>query len=185
MNAKNFSELHQEEQEGLVADGSESDEHIVGFNILLKVWAKVKYALLIGMGFFICSWVLLSAGYYWADSAPSMSIYEPNEDMASDRAVQAFDGVTKYGSVPGAMFFSLLNIQGEHPLATDHKGVWGRIFCMLAWMVGTLTVAIPAGLVGNALRELFEEDEALKKQQVFASDPDLKNKNDADGVLNY
>ena len=49
----------------------------------------------------------------------------------------------KYGSIAGSSFYVLLNIQGEHPLAADHTLFWARLLCCLAWVLGTLTVAIP------------------------------------------
>lgn len=58
--------------------------------------------------------------------------------------------VPRFGSIPSSMFFVLLNLSGEFPLAETH-GMLGRFVVVLTAVLSVGIFAIPTGLIGASL----------------------------------
>jgi hypothetical protein len=58
--------------------------------------------------------------------------------------------VARFGSIPSAMFFVLLNLSGEFPLA-DEASTLGRFIGVATAVISVGIFAIPTGLIGAAL----------------------------------
>ena len=56
----------------------------------------------------------------------------------------------RFSSIPSALFFVILNLSGEFPLADSHNG-YGRIICTFTAIFSVGFFAIPTGLVSAAL----------------------------------
>lgn len=80
---------------------------------------------------------------------------------------------TKYGSIPGAMYHVLMNFNGEFPLADHQQCFWSRIAAILSVFVGVGVLALPAGLIGNALEEEYSDiDEHNGSEQAVTESSD-------------
>ena len=60
--------------------------------------------------------------------------------------------VARFSSIPSSMFFVLLNLSGEFPLAETHSP-FGRFVAACTAVVSVAIFAIPTGLVGAALED--------------------------------
>lgn len=74
------------------------------------------------------------------------------------------------------MYFVLVNFLGEFPNSDNLKSTGARIGGLLSVLIGTGILAIPSGLIGSALEDIFnekaegeeEEDEDAKQAQEAA-----------------
>merc|ERR1719199_615255 len=95
---------------------------------------------------FTC-WVLLSGLFYWT---------EKNSPIATIK----WGGFPRYGSVPSAMYYTLINLEGEYPLAGDLTSPWGRLVGLLTIIFGKAIVAVPFGVLGICFGEQVEKNHA-------------------------
>jgi hypothetical protein len=106
-------------------------------------------------------WLVTAALQYFAerDNADMDWCYPP-DGVSTHHCVCDDDGcegkgcecVARFSSVPSAMFFVLLNLSGEFPLADSHSTA-GRIIAACTAVVSVGIFAIPTGLVGAALED--------------------------------
>ena len=61
------------------------------------------------------------------------------------------------------MYFTLVNLFGEFPLADNHSG-WGRVVGSFTAIIAVAVFGIPAGIFGNGFDELLAEKREAKKK---------------------
>jgi hypothetical protein len=66
--------------------------------------------------------------------------------------------VNRMKSIPSAMYFCLVNLFGEYPLADSHSP-WGKAICSFVAVVAAIAVGIPAGLLGQGFQDAADEVE--------------------------
>ena len=69
-----------------------------------------------------------------------------------------------YQSIPGAAFFTLLNLFGEFPLIDQHS-VAGKFVGTVVAVVAVAVFAIPAGILGNGFEDLLARRREQKEQK--------------------
>ena len=86
----------------------------LGFGIFLQMYKKIHYVLYMSFLFFFGSWLLMGCGYYVTQGSIASQMQLMGDSGMSDD--NAFRKETKYGSIPAAMYYVLINLCGEHPM---------------------------------------------------------------------
>ncbi len=73
-----------------------------------------------------------------------------------------------FQSIPGAMFFTLLNLFGEFPLIDQHS-VAGKCVAVLVAVFAAAVFAIPAGILGNGFEDLLTRRREQKEEEAAAA----------------
>ena len=71
--------------------------------------------------------------------------------------------INLYESVLSSMYFTLVNLFGEFPLADNHSA-WGRVVASFTAIIAVAVFGIPAGIFGNGFDELLEEKREEKRK---------------------
>lgn len=79
--------------------------------------------------------------------------------------------IDRFSSIPSAMFFVILNLSGEFPLAEKHNN-WGRVVCACTAVVSIAVFSIPTGLVGAALDSAVKALNAGAEEDYDVDDDD-------------
>eukprot|EP00397_Hematodinium_sp_SG-2012_P001397 GEMP01001399.1.p1 GENE.GEMP01001399.1~~GEMP01001399.1.p1 ORF type:complete len:1177 (+),score=258.16 GEMP01001399.1:112-3642(+) len=136
-------------------------QRYLGFNFFDKIFVEQR-SLLLTSGF--CGftvWIICSALYYYFEHDNDEMIYCPHGEGHRETCYNRFQ------SIPGAMYFSLLNFFGEYPLIDHHRG-GGRFIGGFIQVVGAAVVAIPAGVFGSAFEEVVQK--TASKEDADADD---------------
>ena len=64
----------------------------------------------------------------------------------------------KFDSIASSMYFTLINLCGEYPLADAHSP-WGRVVGTMVGVVGVAVFAIPTGIFGSGLEDRMIPDD--------------------------
>ena len=128
------------------------------------------------------TWVIIAALYYVAERFNAEMIYCPSilaaqakgQCLDFDAAACTYDAFGRvvaascgtncagaqcynlFESILSSMYFTLLNLFGEFPLADKHAG-WGRVVAAFTAIVAVAVFAIPTGIVGNGFNDMLEE----------------------------
>jgi len=105
-------------------------------------------------------WLVTASLQYFAERLnPEMDWCYPPAKGAVDCACdddgcsgEGCECVKRFGSIPSAMFFVLLNLSGEFPLA-DKSSNLGRVVGVATAIISVGIFAIPTGLIGAALEK--------------------------------
>ncbi|CAJ1406349.1 unnamed protein product [Effrenium voratum] len=62
-------------------------------------------------------------------------------------------GYQRYVSIPSAMYYALIDFNGEFPNADEFSAPWGRANSMVICLLGTYVLSIPVGVLGAAFRD--------------------------------
>jgi hypothetical protein len=101
-------------------------------------------------------WIVCSALYYVTERHnPKMMWMDYGDCEAKGTCVN------RMGSIPSAMYFCLVNMFGEYPLADEHSD-WGKVVCSFVAVVAVFVFAIPAGLLGKGFELAGDE---MEKEQ--------------------
>ena len=113
-------------------------------------------------------WVVCSSLYYVAEKDNDAMIWDtygdckhyPSRNVNGTLVPTTATGpcVNRMNSIPSAMYFCLVNLFGEYPLADSHS-VWGKVICSFVAVVAAIAVGIPAGLLGNGFQDAADEVE--------------------------
>jgi len=94
-------------------------------------------------------WLLLSGIYFVCNNENETSRWEAAEFQGQ--------GWQRFESIPSSMFFVLVNLCCEYPLADIHVDprttTFSRIFAMITCFIGVPIFALPTGVVGTVLRK--------------------------------
>mmetsp|Transcript_21568 Transcript_21568/g.31362 ORF Transcript_21568/g.31362 Transcript_21568/m.31362 type:complete len:1172 (-) Transcript_21568:211-3726(-) len=77
----------------------------------------------------------------------------------------------RFNSIPSAMFFVLLNLSGEYPLAENHSTL-GRFVAVATAVISVGIFAIPTGLIGAALEGAVSALNTGKEEDYDVDDDD-------------
>ena len=117
-------------------------------------------------------WIICSSLYYVTERHnPKMMWYFPECEKENNC-------VNRMASIPSAMYFCLVNMFGEYPLADEHSD-WGKVICSFVAVVAVFVFAIPAGLLGKGFEmagdEIEEENARVRAEEaeVRAGAPDV------------
>ena len=72
--------------------------------------------------------------------------------------------INRMNSIPSAMYFCLVNLFGEYPLADSHSP-WGKAICSFVAVVAAIAVGIPAGLLGQGFQDAADEVEEEREEE--------------------
>lgn len=97
-------------------------------------------------------WIFASGLYFLAN--------EHNPETVWNAAVSKETGAPwqRFESIPAAMFFVLLNLCKENPLAECHVSFCSRLCVVLVCVIGTPVFALPTGVVGALLQNRTQEE---------------------------
>ena len=141
----------------------------------------VNNAQILGVTGFVgfATWIIVAALYYLAERKNNDMIYCPvpcdtleREKCLYDhfgRVVSESCGCKKgqcynlFESMLSSMYFTLVNLFGEFPLADNHSG-WGRVVGSFTAIIAVAVFGIPAGIFGNGFDELLAEKREAKKK---------------------
>ena len=142
----------------------------------------VNNAQILGVTGFVgfATWIIVSALYYLAERTNNDMIYCPVPCDTLVKSKCQYDsygrvlpetcGCTKknqcynlFQSVLTSMYFTLVNLFGEFPLADNHSG-WGRVVASFTAIIAVAIFGIPAGIFGNGFDELLQEKREQKKK---------------------
>lgn len=101
-------------------------------------------------------WVLFSGLYFLAN--------KDNDDSRWDAVEYEGEGWQRFESVPSSMFYVLINLSKENPLAEVHKTVLSRVLVMGVCLFGVPLFGLPAGILGSALQRNVEQHMAETNQ---------------------
>ena len=165
--------------------------YVEAFTLFDDVFREQK-SVLITAGFVgLTTWVIVASLYYVTEHRSTSSIYCSGTARCSDIEVDTskcsfdqwgFVNCTAGGcpstpsdphpcwnlfqSIPGAMFFSMLNLFGEFPLIDDHS-VGGKFVATFTAVLAVAVFGIPTGILGNGFDDLLarrrKEREAQEK----------------------
>ena len=147
--------------------------------------AVLSTALFVGMS----TWIVCSSFYYIAEHRSSLSIYcgaaEHCDADTVDTSACTFDewGLVNctaggcpgtgdlphpcwnlFQSIPGSMYFTLVNLFGEFPLIDQHS-VWGKLVGTVVAVFAVAVFAIPAGIIGNGFEDLLSRRRESKSDK--------------------
>jgi len=125
-------------------------------------------------------WLLAAGFYYVAERFNKAMIYCPKcPDVNTSKC-----GINSWGkvdcapaectsecwnlfeSIPNSMYFTLLNLFGEYPLA-DRQSSWGMVVAVGVAVFAVFVFGIPTGIFGNGFSELLKR---RKEQQASSTD---------------
>eukprot|EP00928_Gymnodinium_smaydae_P005417 TRINITY_DN11848_c1_g3_i1.p1 TRINITY_DN11848_c1_g3~~TRINITY_DN11848_c1_g3_i1.p1 ORF type:complete len:1399 (+),score=113.98 TRINITY_DN11848_c1_g3_i1:60-4256(+) len=106
-------------------------------------------------------WIIFSGLYYVAN----------HDNRASEWEAVAYHDMLwqRFESIPSSMFFVLINLSCEYPMADVHKTACQRIVVMLTALFGVPLFAIPTSVIGKGVQERSHEHQTRKqaaKQQM-------------------
>mmetsp|Transcript_10552 Transcript_10552/g.13742 ORF Transcript_10552/g.13742 Transcript_10552/m.13742 type:complete len:1143 (-) Transcript_10552:1053-4481(-) len=116
-------------------------------------------------------WIITSSLLYLAEKEnTAMEWCYPNNGEGKG-CVCNDDGCTgtecicmhRFRSIPSSMFFVLLNLSGEFPLADKHSS-WGRLICVCTAILSVGFFSIPVGLVASTIERSIS---AMNKAKVI------------------
>merc|ERR1719446_404661 len=113
-------------------------------------------AMFLGVGLWLTSSALLFA-LQKQDQANVDLLFETGET----KLVWGDDpGFVRFSSLPSTMYYTLINLQGEFPLASKHTGdvPWPRLVLMFLAVVGYAVMALPCGLLGSSFRVFLQQN---------------------------
>ncbi len=109
-------------------------------------------------------WIVCSSLYYVAERNNDDMIWETYGDCKKKGTC-----VNRMDSIPSAMYFCLVNLFGEYPLADNHSP-WGKVICSFVAVVAAIAVGIPAGLLGNGFQDAAD---AVEEEESGGDDDDV------------
>merc|ERR1719454_1057798 len=96
-------------------------------------------------GYTVVLWICMSGWYYVANHDNEAGLWE---------AVKYEDHLfQRFASIPSSMFFTLINLSCEYPLADIHETWLSKLNILIACGIGVPLFAIPTGVIGSALQE--------------------------------
>eukprot|EP00421_Protoceratium_reticulatum_P019389 CAMPEP_0168380040 /NCGR_PEP_ID=MMETSP0228-20121227/12153_1 /TAXON_ID=133427 /ORGANISM="Protoceratium reticulatum, Strain CCCM 535 (=CCMP 1889)" /LENGTH=1267 /DNA_ID=CAMNT_0008393089 /DNA_START=53 /DNA_END=3853 /DNA_ORIENTATION=- len=116
------------------------------FTSVIKVFQDDRPLIIMISAFSTVMWVALSGMYFVANNT--------NPEMEWEAAVSAKtdENWQRFSSVPSSMFFVLLNLCHEFPLADGHQSFFSRAVAILVCIVAVPLFALPTGLLAHALQ---------------------------------
>mmetsp|Transcript_48569 Transcript_48569/g.89474 ORF Transcript_48569/g.89474 Transcript_48569/m.89474 type:complete len:1219 (+) Transcript_48569:69-3725(+) len=69
-----------------------------------------------------------------------------------------------FQSIPSSLYFTLLNLFGEYPLADRHS-TWGKVVAVAVAVIAVFVFGIPTGIIGNGFDALLKR----RKQEKLAA----------------
>mmetsp|Transcript_58146 Transcript_58146/g.138379 ORF Transcript_58146/g.138379 Transcript_58146/m.138379 type:complete len:1236 (+) Transcript_58146:117-3824(+) len=69
-----------------------------------------------------------------------------------------------FQSIPSSLYFTLLNLFGEYPLADRHSD-WGKVVAVVVAVIAVFVFGIPTGIIGNGFDSLLKR----RKQERLAA----------------
>ena len=91
-----------------------------------------------------------------------------------------------FQSIPGSMYFTLVNLFGEFPLIDQHS-VWGKLVGTTVAVFAVAVFAVPAGIIGNGFEDLLtrrrEENQDTKKGLDVTAERHESRSVAADGII--
>eukprot|EP00945_MAST-04E_sp_MAST-4E-sp1_P004574 g4574.t1 len=156
--------------------------YLEAFTLFDDVIVNNKHVL--GVAGFVgfATWIIVAALYYVAERENKLMIYCPEacdtfvaENCKFDdfgRVVAKTCGPTcekdqcynLFQSILSSMYFTLVNLFGEFPLADNHRG-WGRVVASFTAVIAVAVFAIPTGIIGNGFDELLSERREERKKE--------------------
>jgi hypothetical protein len=162
--------------------------YVAAFTLIDDVVREQKAVLSTAMFVGMSTWVICSSFYYIAEHRSTLSIYcgaaaHCNPDTVDTSACTfdswGFVNCTSAGcpgtedtphpcwnlfqSIPGAMYFTLVNLFGEFPLIDQHS-VWGKVVGTVVAVFAVAVFAIPAGIIGNGFEDLLARRREIKQE---------------------
>lgn len=110
-------------------------------------------------------WVLMSGMYFLTNQ----------KNSETEWAAAVYDGQKwqRFESIPSSMFFVLLNLCKENPLAEFHVEFWSRICVVTVCLVGTPVFALPTGVLGAVIQNKTQDElEAEESEEQTNALPD-------------
>eukprot|EP00746_Dinoflagellata_sp_MGD_P007095 gnl/MRDRNA2_/MRDRNA2_114003_c0_seq1.p1 gnl/MRDRNA2_/MRDRNA2_114003_c0~~gnl/MRDRNA2_/MRDRNA2_114003_c0_seq1.p1 ORF type:complete len:1618 (-),score=323.50 gnl/MRDRNA2_/MRDRNA2_114003_c0_seq1:20-4873(-) len=117
------------------------------FGDILKENGKL---LLVSSMFGVSLWITLG-GLYYLSNKDSADPYEEAIVKATGEEWQRFE------SIPSSMFYCLINLLKEHPLADVHHGFFARTWVVFSVIIGVPIMAVPTGILGAAIESKTKE----------------------------
>jgi len=125
-------------------------ERYLGFNIFSKMFVEQRGIFLTSGFCGFATWIITSALYHIFEVNNEKMVYCPYGEEHPDLCYNRFQ------SIPGTMYFSLINFLGEYPLI-DKYTTGGRFVAGFIQVIGAAIIAIPASVFGSAFEGLVQE----------------------------
>lgn len=119
-----------------------------GIGVLAKLMSDNSTLMMVSIYFLGFFWLFCSAAHYLTEHNNPELLWGTEE------------GYARYGSIPSALYYSLIDFNGEFPNADDFTAPWGRLNCMLISLLGTYTLSVPAGVLGASFESYVKENQA-------------------------
>jgi hypothetical protein len=98
--------------------------------------------------------VFLYSGLFWVILSGFFYVAHHNNDEAEWEAAKYNDKLwNRFASIPSSMFFVLVNLSREYPLADINITPLQRLFSIIAVVIGVPIFSLPTGIIGSALQD--------------------------------
>eukprot|EP00930_Biecheleria_cincta_P045477 TRINITY_DN3133_c0_g1_i1.p1 TRINITY_DN3133_c0_g1~~TRINITY_DN3133_c0_g1_i1.p1 ORF type:complete len:1438 (-),score=279.88 TRINITY_DN3133_c0_g1_i1:1306-5619(-) len=118
----------------------------LGFKRLKHMITDDGKLLLVAFVFGQVVWLIMSGLYFMAN--------HDNED-----AIWEAENFARFQSIPSSMWYVLINLLKEHPLADVHTTFFQRVLCIIVCIFAMPVFAIPTSILQNALFHKDDGDE--------------------------
>ena len=141
-----------------------------GLSDLKSIFTHGKELLITGGFVGVGVWIIFASLYYMVErNNPAMIIctlpYPPTGNKTFDMTKTCWN---RFHSIPASMYFTLVNLFGEFPLADDHSPGGKAVGTILA-VIAVAVFAIPVGVIGSGFEELAENAREEKKAEEEAA----------------
>jgi hypothetical protein len=127
----------------------------LGFRQLGDILGDSKL-LLVATTLGLAVWLVASCLYCAANCWNEEAFWDPNDQIHFQR----------FQSIPSSMWYVMINLLKEHPLADVHQTLLQRTFVCLVCIFAVPIFALPTSIVQNSLTSSQEEEEEADNEQM-------------------